>query len=63
MVVGVGALAEAARRPRVASGGKQRGEGEVSFCFTFLVLSHPLLFFPTDNYAAAPSSLIKKGMI
>ena len=35
-MVGVGALEEATRRPRVASGGKQRGEGEVSLCFTFL---------------------------
>ena len=55
-MVGVGALVEAARRPRVASGGKQRGEGEVSFCFTFLVLSHPLLLFPAENSGEAETA-------
>ena len=48
-MVGVGALEEAMRRQRVASGGKQRGEGEVSLYFTFLVLSHLLLLFPIVN--------------
>ena len=47
-MVGGGALEEATRWTCVASSGKQRGEGEV-ICFTFLVQSHPLLLFPTDN--------------
>ena len=33
-MVGVGALEEATRRPRVASGGKHRREDEVSSCYT-----------------------------
>ena len=48
-MVGVGALVEAARRPRVASGGKQREEGEVSFCFTFLSYLVRCSFLPLTS--------------